>query len=345
MGQFWLHDLDKVLEPGVGNGIVKLETLDGWEFRSRSSGGLDSINGILDHHTVSPESWDWDKDIQYIGLTNPNRPSPISQLYTSRRGWTCIIAAGAANHGGKGGAYEPGGPKYVDVNRANQQLIGKEMGNDGVGEQWPWEQIYASLTVDALICIHERWGPGHVFGHKEYCGPGTTQPGRKVDPFGPWENHPQGYWPDGSSWGAGQGNLDHYRLLVAKRMMELSQEVNVMEAFVGRSSSQVPRILDTRGGNDAFKLNARTTATVNVPGGAGKTRAVVNLTVTAPEGPGYLTAWDSGNYPESSVINFANGQTIANEVTIPLAADGTFKIWSPVRTHVIVDLVGYYKKL
>lgn len=345
MGRYWLHDIDEVLKRGLGRGIPYLELIPGWELRSRSSGGLDSINGILDHHTASPPSWDWRRDIDYIAFNNPNAPSPISQLYVGRTGAVAIIAAGAANHGGRGGAYKPGGPTYVSVDRANTQLIGKEMGNSGTGEQWPWEQIYASITADALICLAEKWGPGHVFAHKEYCGPGTTQAGRKIDPFGPWENHPSGYWPNGSSWGGQQSNIDFYRSLVAKRMAELSQEVNTVHGFVPRDSAQPERILDTRGGNDAYKLAGMTAVPVNVPGGAGMSHAIVNLVTVSPEADGYLCAWASGPQPVSSKINYQRMQNIANEVTIPLAPDGTFRMWSRARTHVIIDLVGFYKKL
>src|SRR5678815_1113612 len=187
--------------------------------------------------------------------------------------------------------------RYVSVDQANQTLIGNEMGNAGTGEVWPWKQIIASLTTDALICLAERRPPGSVFAHKEYCGPGTTQPGRKIDPFGPWENHPQRYWPDGSSWGGAQGNIDIYRSLVARKMAELSQEINVMEGFIPRPDDQKPRIFDTRGpadNFDAYKMKAGATTTVNVPRAAGKTRAVVNLVAVHEEGPGYFTAWASG---------------------------------------------------
>lgn len=349
MGKFWLQDIDTVLQPGVGNGIPGIEEVSGWMTRSRSSGGLDSINGILDHHTASPPSWDWARDIEYIAFTNPYRPSPISQLYVGRTGWVAIIAAGAANHGGRGGAYKPGGPTYVQIDKANQTLIGKEMGNSGTGEQWPWEQIESSITIDALICLAEGWDPGHVFAHKEYCGPGTSTPGRKIDPFGPWENHPSGFWVPGSSWGSGQSNINYYRSLVQRKMNELSQELNSMKGFIERPAGLQPRILDTRGPTpetrDSYKLNGGHESTNMVPGGAGKSHAIANLTIAYPEGHGYVTVWASGPRPESSVINYRQHVTIANEITIPLAADGTFKIWSSARTHVVVDLVGYYKEI
>lgn len=348
MGAFWVQDLDTVLLSGVGKGIPIIVPIQGWETRSRSSGGLDSINGTLKHHTASPESWDWARDVEYLAFTNPYAPSPVSQLYISRNGKVAIIAAGAANHGGAGGAYKPGGPTYVTVNRANQTLIGQEMGNNGIGEQWPWRQIEASITVDALICLAEKWGPGHVFAHKEYCGPGTTTPGRKIDPFGPWEDHPTNRWPKGSTWGGQQGNIDFYRDLVGKKMYELSQEINVMQGFVPRPPEIPPRIVDTRGPDphrDAYKLNANQQATVNVPGGAGKSFAIVNITVTEGEGPGFITAWAGGSVPNESKINWGAHTTIANEVTVPLNHDGTFQLVSIARVHLIVDLVGYYQKM
>lgn len=348
MGQFWLHDIDDILRQGVGRGIVGIEEVSGWPMRSRASGGLDSINGLLKHHTASPESWDWDRDIEYIAFTNPFKPSPVSQLYHGRSGKIAIVAAGAANHGGKGGAYKPGGPLYVQVDRANQTLIGDEMGNNGIGEQWPWEQIMASITSDALICLAEQWGPGHVFAHKEYCGPGTTEAGRKIDPWGPWENHPQRFWPDGSSWGDRQGNIDFYRALVAVKMAELSQEINLMFGFVPRPAAQPPRVFDTRGPTnnfDGYKLGAGTNMAIQLPGAAGKGFAVVNLTSVHSEGPGFFTVWNAGDVPTSSALNWAAGQTIANEITVPLAPDGSFRIYTPVRTHVVVDLVGFYQSM
>lgn len=348
MGQFWLHDLDDILAVGVGRGIEELVPVHGHETRSRSSGGFDSINGILKHHTASPATWDWDKDIQYLAFTNPYAPSPISNIYHGRDGRVAIIADGASNHGGKGGAYKPGGPIFVQVDQANQTLIGDEMGNAGTGEVWPWKQIMASLTTDALICLAERWAPDRVFAHKEYCGPGTTQAGRKIDPLGPWQNHPQRYWPDGSSWGPGQGNLDIYRSLVARRMSEFEQEI-IVEGFTPRRADLDPRILDTRGpagpSHDVYKLAANTPATIMVPDGAGKKRAVINLKSTESEGGGFFTAWASGPKPSSSELNWPAGQTIAIEAMIELAPDGTFQLFSNVRTHVVIDLKGFFIQL
>lgn len=349
MGNIWLHDLDDVLRRGVGRGIVALETLENWETRCRSTGGFDRVNGVLEHHTASPESWDWEKDIQYLAYTNPYAPSPVCNIYIGREGKVCVIAAGAANHGGKGGAYKPDSPRYVDIDRANPDLIGKEMGNDGVGETWPWKQIMASLTVDALLADAFNWPAERFFGHKEYCGPNTTTPGRKIDPYGPWENHPELFWPTSSTWGAQQGNLNIYRALVSQKRIELNEETNTMEGFVPRPPEISPRILDSRGpagpNHDAFKMAAGVTVDVAVPNAAGKQRAVINLTATEGDAPGFFTAWAEGPRPTSSSVNWATRQTVANEIIVDLAPDGRFKLYPSSRVHVVIDLVGYMQTL
>lgn len=79
----------------------------------------------------------------------------------------------------------------------------------------------------------------------------------------------------------------------------------------------------------------------------GITAVALNVTVTEPQGPGHLTAYSGdGPVPTASNLNFVPGQTVANAVIVPVAADGTIKVfngsWMPA--HVVVDVVGYYSK-
>ena len=81
--------------------------------------------------------------------------------------------------------------------------------------------------------------------------------------------------------------------------------------------------------------------------------AAVNITVTQPDGAGWLRAY-SGNScleppPAHSNINYAAGQTIPNSVLIQLAHDyycgstpDGFSIYQTTSGHVIVDLFGYF---
>lgn len=75
---------------------------------------------------------------------------------------------------------------------------------------------------------------------------------------------------------------------------------------------------------------------------------VVNLTVTEPTTPGHLVAWPGdGPAPTVSNANFAAGQTVANHAVVPVAFDedgnpGIALRNSQGRTHVIVDVLGWY---
>ena len=48
MGAIWLHNLPEVLA-----GLPNLSFYQGWESRSRASGGYDKLLGIFVHHTAS----------------------------------------------------------------------------------------------------------------------------------------------------------------------------------------------------------------------------------------------------------------------------------------------------
>jgi hypothetical protein len=107
------------------------------------------------------------------------------------------------------------------------------------------------------------------------------------------------------------------------------------------------RVLDTRFGLGfpLRKVNAGEAFTLqltNVP--AGSSAVVLNLTVTAPATPGFVTIYPTGvPVPNASSINvdFA-GQTIANLVTVPIGSGGTVDIYSQPAADLIADVQGYY---
>lgn len=70
-----------------------------------------------------------------------------------------------------------------------------------------------------------------------------------------------------------------------------------------------------------------------------------NLTVTGPTSDGYITAYASGtDRPNSSNVNFAAGQTVANSVTVPVGTDGEVTLFSRSAgaSQLIADVSGYY---
>lgn len=106
------------------------------------------------------------------------------------------------------------------------------------------------------------------------------------------------------------------------------------------------RILDTR---NAQPLGPHETLHLAVPGApVGSTDSVaavvVNVTVTGPSSAGFLSVGQlEGNEASTSSLNFAAGDTVANLVVARVDAGGTVSIHnSDGRTHVIVDLVGWF---
>ncbi|MFG2991660.1 PKD domain-containing protein [Streptomyces sp. NPDC048257] len=123
----------------------------------------------------------------------------------------------------------------------------------------------------------------------------------------------------------------------------------------GYTSMTPARFVDTRSGlgipQGPGKLAARSAFTTRIGGlqgvPPGITAVALNVTVTEPQGTGHLTAFSgAGPVPTASNLNFVAGQTIANAVIVPVAEDGTIKVfngaWLPA--HVVVDVVGYYSK-
>ncbi len=110
------------------------------------------------------------------------------------------------------------------------------------------------------------------------------------------------------------------------------------------------RALDTRIGlgGPQSPLGAGQWLTVAIAGqpglpGSGISAVVVNLTVTNPSAPSYLEVNQSGQFTNTSDLNFVAGQTIPNLVVVPVDASGRVHIlnWNG-STDVIVDVLGWF---
>ncbi|MFJ9847313.1 right-handed parallel beta-helix repeat-containing protein [Kitasatospora sp. NPDC101155] len=72
--------------------------------------------------------------------------------------------------------------------------------------------------------------------------------------------------------------------------------------------------------------------------------AMLNLTATEGTANSYITAAPDGNPPSTSNLNFTAGQTVANQVTAPINADGTVTLYNHTgNVHLIVDIQGGYR--
>jgi protocatechuate 3,4-dioxygenase beta subunit len=121
----------------------------------------------------------------------------------------------------------------------------------------------------------------------------------------------------------------------------------------GRLRTVTPgRLLDTRAatitGYSGSKPTAGSTVPVSVLGAqgvptSGVSAVVMNVTVTEATAAGYVTAWPEGTRPGTSNINVdAVGGTTANQVVIPVGADGSIRLFTQGGAHLIADVTGWY---
>ena len=122
--------------------------------------------------------------------------------------------------------------------------------------------------------------------------------------------------------------------------------VSASAASAGRLQVLTPgRLLDTRTGS---KPAAGKTVTVAVLGqqgvpSAGVSAVALNVTATEATAAGYVTAWPDGSQPSTSNLNIESaGQTIANQVVIPVGSDGSIRLYTQSGTHLVADVIGWY---
>ena len=76
---------------------------------------------------------------------------------------------------------------------------------------------------------------------------------------------------------------------------------------------------------------------------AGAAAVAATLTVTGGSTAGFLSAFPcSGTIPTVSNVNWQPGETVAGAVFVPVAADGTFCVFTNSPTDVIVDITGVF---
>lgn len=106
------------------------------------------------------------------------------------------------------------------------------------------------------------------------------------------------------------------------------------------------RFADSRLSQRLTRLQANVPKQLHVAGVAGLpagiTAVSANFTVAEPASDSYLTIYNCGAVPEASTINFGSGETMANAGIFPLSASGDLCVVSPVDTHLVVDVNGYF---
>lgn len=107
------------------------------------------------------------------------------------------------------------------------------------------------------------------------------------------------------------------------------------------------RVLDTRDGTGGITgpLSGTQTVSVTPTVPAGAIEVLGNLTATGEQGTGFFTTWGTGSRPTTSSLNYVRGVDVSNAVEIPLAATGTFDLYSLRISQAVFDVTGYVQNV
>jgi len=331
MGTYFLTNLRDILsDAGVATKVEDVN--EGWETRSRSSGGFNGPPlGVIAHHTASNTSPQNDLNWMIHGSDD----APIGNMLLAGDGVVWPIAAGASNCAGKGGpvVFSRG---TVTKDSGNSMTWNIEAANSGVGEAWTVQQIDAYFA--SINALNKHFGniSSDLETHQSYA------PDRKIDPA--TAAAVQGSWRPASVTSSGTWSLADLRAECERRWPitippqpptggdKVSTTFTILDPPI--------RILDTRD-TAAGKMRDEG-LTVTVPMGGDAVGAAVTITLAGAEEAGHATAWASGAEPEVSCVNVGAGQTMANTTVVPVE-DGKFKVQvHKANAWLIVDLVGIY---
>ncbi|WP_086824890.1 N-acetylmuramoyl-L-alanine amidase [Allokutzneria sp. NRRL B-24872] len=155
---------------------LRVVEVDGWQSRGYR-GGMSDVRGVLLHHTVGAPTGNFPSLGFLLSGAPPEKPPPLANLGLARDGTWYTIAAGLANHAGRGRL--PGFP----VDRGNPHLIGVEAESTGADHgDWTQAQVESYPHGVAALLRHLGLPADRAFAHKEWA------PTRKKDPAG---------WPGG----------------------------------------------------------------------------------------------------------------------------------------------------
>ncbi len=106
------------------------------------------------------------------------------------------------------------------------------------------------------------------------------------------------------------------------------------------------RLLDTRAGGPVGPggtVDLKVTGVGGVPA-SGVTAVALNVTVTEPTSPGFVTVYPSDvGQPVASNLNFVPGLTVPNLVVVRVPANGVVRLYNfNGFTHLVADVVGWY---
>ena len=164
--------------------VCNLQVRDNWQTYVRP--GSFTPVGIMIHHTGGQN------DLNIVIKGRSDLPGPLANFYSDRDApyKVTLISGGRCNHAGGGSALvlsetrrdvAPSGDAaargLLDGPGGNGYFIGFELENNGIGQDWPTEQLESIARCCAAISKHHGWTANRTIAHREWSK-------RKPDPRG-----------------------------------------------------------------------------------------------------------------------------------------------------------------
>lgn len=156
--QGWLAEACRVY------GLSPVE-VEGWQVRGSAAF---NPKGVVCHHTAGAAQGEIPSLRVLVG-GRPGLPGPLCNVGLARSGAVYVIAAGRANHAGRGG--------FKGL-QGNSSVFGIEAESTGDGRDWTAEQRHVYPVLARMLADGCGVSVANICGHREWA------PDRKIDPAG-----------------------------------------------------------------------------------------------------------------------------------------------------------------
>lgn len=229
----------------------------------------------------------------------------------------------------------------------------------GAARDWGWDidihrgpgrQILVDIIIPWLIAHSEPLG---IQAIHDYYGGRIWRSNRANDANGGWRQQPLGQQM-GRSWARWihlETNIAAWadsrpiadRIAPPDPVPPPPINLTPVGGLSMYQSTRPARVLDTRALGAPLAAGSTTTVDCRVPDDA--TAVFVNVTAVGADSAGYVTAWGTGDRPNTSDLNLDGpGQVRVNGTFVDVDAAGRIRIYTDVRTHLLVDVKGYMRE-
>lgn len=338
-------DIDELLRLYIAAGI-DADILPGAHDRAArlfvNGGYRDGVRGLDQHHTAQTQAM---REIDSINYMTFWAPHPVMcNTYPWKDGRLTICSAGPTYTAGRGGP-------LGSITSGNGQMWSREIGNDGVGETYPNAQqdTIVKATAVEMEFFGVEWPEDppawwRAPSHAEWVDANPDTAGRKYDPWGPcrWNNYAMDRWVMDNFRAEARAIREHlYDIDPTYQggpvdFYPIVNENDVPEPYRSSDTRIWPKVKTTPGQRSRFSVGSK------VPADA--VGVLATITGAAPDGPGHVSVAAPGEelFVTSSInFNRAN-DAVANTTFIPVV-NRQYDIAATIRTHLVVDIQGYFK--